>query len=111
MEISIADVSLAHNAVFVDTSGWADTVLHNTKEHERMTAYARVLFASHRPLVTSNYILTELLALITARAPNIPRAEVIQYIQGILSLPWLSVVHIDQDVNQEVWDLLRQSLD
>lgn len=111
MEIRIGDVPSAHNAVFVDTSEWADAVLHNTKGHERMTAYARGLLTSHRPLVTSNYVLTELLALVTSRGSNIPRAEVIQYIQGILSMPWLSVVHVDQDINQETWVLLQQSLD
>ncbi len=50
------------SSVFVDTSGWAEPLVSNSPDHDRMERYYRTLIASKRPLVTTNYILSELVA-------------------------------------------------
>lgn len=98
-------------AVFVDTAGWADPMLHNTPDHARMTAYADQLFASHHPLVTTNYIIVELVALLTSRAHGMPRPDLIRFVNTLISMPWLSVIHVDVATNAEAWALLERMTD
>lgn len=97
--------------VFVDTLGWADPVLKNTPDHERMTAYQNQLFASQRPIVTTNYIITELVALLTIRAHQMSRPNLVSYVNDILAIPWLQVVHIDAATHAEAWAMLEQYTD
>lgn len=70
-------------AVFVDTSGWADPILQNSSEYEAMTEYSRQLMLSNRRLVTTNYVITELVALLTARAHSMPRVDLVQFVNHI----------------------------
>lgn len=97
--------------VFVDTAGWADPVLQNTQAYQEMVAYYRSLLGSHRPIVTTNYVLNELVALLTTRALHVSRAEVVQYVNDILALKWLQVIHVNEGTHHEAWTLLEQSLD
>ncbi len=77
--------------LFVDTSGWADPLLRNTPDHQRMAALYTAILASERPLVTTNYVLSELAALLTTRA----RADILAYVKDIRADPHVYVVHVD----------------
>lgn len=101
----------ASSAVFVDTAGWAEPVLQNTPDHACMAAYADQLFASHRPLVTTNYVIVELVALLTSRAHGMPRPDLIRYINKVTSMPWLRTILIDEATHAEAWALLERMTD
>jgi len=77
--------------LFVDTSGCADPLLRNTPDHQRMAALYTAILASERPLVTTNYVLSELAALLTTRA----RADILAYVKDIRADPHVYVVHVD----------------
>lgn len=96
--------------LFVDTSGWADPILRNTPDHERMAALYADVLASGRPLVTTNYVLSELAALLTTRA-RAPRANILAYLRDIRTDPHVHVVHVDRGLDEQAWDLLDQMLD
>lgn len=72
-------------------------------------AYAE-LVAAKRALVTTNYILSELLALLTARV-RASRPDVLAYLTAIRSDQNVRVVHIDPTLDAAAWDLLAHALD
>lgn len=96
--------------LFVDTSGWADPLLRNTPNHQRMAALYTAVLASGRPLVTTNYVLSELAALLTTRA-RAPRSDILAYVKDIRTDPHVHVVHVDRGLDEEAWGLLDRMLD
>lgn len=95
-------------AVFVDTAGWADPILQNTPDHAGMAAYADQLLASHRPLVTTNYVIVELVVLLASRAHGMPRPDLIRFVNKLTSMPWLRIAHVDEATHAEAWALLER---
>lgn len=96
--------------LFVDTSGWADPILRNTPGHAAMEAYYNEAIARNRILVTTNYIITELVALLTARS-RVPRTQVLSLITRIKEAPRVHIVHIDPAMDAAALALLQQYTD
>jgi predicted nucleic acid-binding protein len=63
-----------------------------------------------RRLVTTNYIITELVALLSSRYHN-PRQQVIKAINAIKMDASVEVVHIERTIDDEAWALLEARLD
>ena len=97
--------------IFVDTSGWADPILRNTPSSGDMVAFYRELMGRQQPIVTTNYVLTEVVALLTIRSHGLTREALIQYIDDLLALTWVEVIQIDRAIHDEAWRLLRQTPD
>jgi uncharacterized protein len=95
------------NSLLVDTSGWADPVLGNTPDHEAMEALYKETVASGRPLVTTNYILAELLALLSSRS-RATRPQILSLIRGIKQLPQLRIIHVSEAIEEAAWNMLEQ---
>ena len=98
------------NSIFVDTSGWADPVLSNTADHAAMIAFYKQIIADERPLVTTNYIITELVALLTTRS-RAPRSRVFDLVNSMQTMPQLRIVHIDVVLHRAAWEMLQQYAD
>lgn len=97
-----------HTAIFVDTAGWADPILRNTESHQLMTVNADDLLSRHSPIVTTNYVINELVALLTNRAHSLPRADLLNYVNKIVAMSWLRYVHVDEELHAEAWGLLQR---
>ena len=67
VQSAVAAVGSPQTRVFVDTSGWANPILQNTPNTAEMVATYRELLNRQQRLVTTNYVLTEVLALLTTR--------------------------------------------
>ncbi|GEM_PF-6287353 len=76
-----------HRAVFVDTDGWVEPLLRSSPHHPATVAYSQKLFTDRIPLVTTNYVLTAVVALLTARPNGPTRPDLIQFVSGIWALP------------------------
>lgn len=63
-----------------------------------------------RKVVTTNYILTELVALLTSPL-RIPRAAIISFVDGVKTSPYVDVVHIDIVLDEQAWRLLTRRQD
>lgn len=96
--------------IFMDTSGWAEPLMGNSPDHAAMTAYYRRLIADKRPLLTTNYVIAELVALLTARS-RFTRPQIITIINRIKGMPRLRIEHIDPAADAEAWALLERSTD
>ncbi|HLY31857.1 MAG TPA: hypothetical protein VKQ36_12580 [Ktedonobacterales bacterium] len=111
---AVTAVSSPLTRVFVDTSGWAEPILQNTSATAELIATYRALLNRQQRLVTSNYVLTEVVALLTARrargthaGTGLTRPDILQYIEDIQALPWVQVIHVDEAIHQEEWRVLR----
>ena len=95
------------SSVFVDTSGRAEPLMGNSADHEQMERYDRALIASKRQVVTTNYIPSELVALLTVRS-HFTRPELLAIVNGTKRITHLSLVHIDPVMDAAAWALLEQ---
>src|SRR5579864_4682281 len=92
--VGVGNRMATRNSLFVDTSGWAyladrSTILH----HEVQTAYQQAL-TRQRLLVTTNYIIAELVALLTSRS-RISRQQIVLFIDALKSAPHVEVIHMN----------------
>lgn len=112
---AVAIVGSPLTPVFVDTSGWAEPLLQNSPATAEMLATHRALMNRRQRLVTSKYVLTEVVALLTARRAHagmsMTRPEILQYVEDIQTLPWVQVTHVDSAIHQEAWRVLRAAPD
>lgn len=96
--------------VFADTSGWACYFLHSQTFHE----LAQKLLWRWRDrgarVVTTNYVLTELAALLT-RPLRVPHEQKVQIIEAIQKAEWVEVAHIDPATDEQAWALWKRRSD
>jgi predicted nucleic acid-binding protein len=96
--------------VFVDTSGWATWVDKSQPFHQRADALLRQWHTDGTFLVTSNYVLVELIALLTSPL-RMPRPMQVALIEDIKAAARVELVHVDPSLDQEAGTLLKSPLD
>ena len=96
--------------LFVDTSGWAYYLDRQDPLHSMIRALVQRTVIQQRHLVTTNYIITELVALLSSRY-HLPRHQVIIAINALKTDTAVEVVHIEQSIDDEAWALLEARLD
>ena len=97
------------NEVFADTSGWASFFRERERHHARAVALMTQWQEENRHVVTTNYVLGELIAL--CERLRVPRSMGISYIQSIRAETWIEIVHIDKQLDVRAWELLENRLD
>lgn len=98
------------NSLFVDTAGWAMLMDDTELRHQAATAIYQGAIASKRRVMTTDYILSELVALLTNRT-RLPRQDLIQFIDSLKSAPQIDIVHVDVGLDAQAWELLKNRLD
>ena len=98
------------NEVFADTSGWANFFVDTEPYHAKAVMLMDRLQQKTRRVVTTNYVLSELLPLLTIRF-RIQRARALKVIEVIRSVPWVEIVHVDEALDAAAWQLLENRLD
>jgi predicted nucleic acid-binding protein len=97
-------------SLFVDTSGWGHLVDPSQAYHEQAASLYRRAREEGTRLVTTNYILTELVALLSSPL-RIPRAKTIAFITSLKSSPYVDIVHVDTTLDAQAWQLLADRPD
>ena len=98
------------DSLFVDTSGWAYLADRHDPFHTLMrTAYDRAL-QEQRLLVTSNYIVAELIALLSSRS-RISRQQILTFADSLDMASFIEVVHIDRALHKLSIELLKARVD
>src|SRR5258708_30609097 len=92
-----ASAMATKGSVFVDTSGWAYLVDRSAELHHSVHAVYQQMMAHRRLLVTTNYIIAELVALLTSRS-RIPRQQIVMFIDALKTSSHVEVIHIDVDL-------------
>ncbi len=96
--------------IFVDTSGWAELLDPSLTHHALAAKIYRQTRQQHQKFITSNYILSELVALLTSPL-RIPRNQIIEFINSLKNSPLVEIVHIDVTLDNQTWHLLTQRED
>lgn len=78
--------------------------------HPLVVALVRQAVLERRRLVTTNYIMTELVALLSSRY-RLPRKQVITAINAIKTDVAVEVVYIERAMDDAAWGLLEARLD
>ena len=97
------------NEVFADTSGWATFLLEDEPHHEKSRLLIAQWKQQNRNIVTTNYVLSELIVLLGSRGQH--RSVVLNNIKTIQSDNWVEIVHIDEALDAKAWQLLANRLD
>lgn len=96
--------------LFADTSGWGSLVDPTQPFHALAANIYRAARRQGRKVVTTNYVLAELVALLTSPL-RIPRPHVVTFLDGLKNSPFIEVVHVDRTMDGEAWNLLRNRQD
>jgi uncharacterized protein len=97
-------------AMFSDTSGWGNLVDPSQPFHTLASNIYRTGRRQSIKFFTTNYILTELVALLTSPL-RISRPAVVAFIDGLKTSPYVDVVHVDDVLDAEAWQLLKARQD
>jgi hypothetical protein len=96
--------------IFADTAGWGHLVDSTQARHVQAATLYRAGKQQGRKFITTNYILAELVALLTSPL-RIPRPTIIAFINSLKSSPYIEIVHIDTALDVQAWQLLSQRQD
>lgn len=96
--------------LFVDTAGWGQIVDPSQEWHIQAATIYRTARQQRRGMITTNYILTELVALLTSPL-RIPRPHVVAFINGLKTSPYIEIVHVSPALDAQAWQLLTQRPD
>jgi predicted nucleic acid-binding protein len=92
--------------VFADTSGWVSYFIRTEPLHATARKLVSQWQADGTRVITTNYILTELVTILTNRFRE-PRLRLFAYADSIRTALWVEIVHIDPALDTEAWNLLR----
>ncbi|HEX6123064.1 MAG TPA: PIN domain-containing protein [Ktedonobacterales bacterium] len=98
------------SSLFVDTSGWGCYIDSNEPLHAATRTVYQQAIAQTRGIVTSNYIIAELAALLQSHT-RLPRAEIVAFIDVLKSSPHIETIYIDPALDAEAWALYKARLD
>ena len=96
--------------LFVDTSGWVCHFDRAQPQHAEATGLIVACASQGRRLVTTNYVVCEVVSLLTSRR-RVPRRKMIECVDALLSWDRLEVVHVDRDLATGAWTLLKDRAD
>jgi predicted nucleic acid-binding protein len=96
--------------VFVDTAGWAVLFVRTEPQHAQASSVFQTWKQEGHYLITTNYILAELMALFTSPL-RVPRPVQFRYIDVIRSTPYVNIVHVDPTLDAAAWALLKSRPD
>jgi predicted nucleic acid-binding protein len=96
--------------IFADTAGWGHIADPSQPYHSLASAIYNRIQQQGDKLVTTNYVITELVALM--RSPlRMPRPTIIAFIEGLKASPYIEVVHVDVESDRLAWELLAKRPD
>ena len=89
---------------FADTSGWAAWLARREPVHDLAVSLVARARRDGRHLVTTNYVLMELAALL-ASPLRLPRGQQIQLMTDLRVANWVDIIHIDSALDSAAWAL------
>ncbi len=98
------------NRLFIDTSGWASLFVTRESHHPQARQHFTQANQQNQPIITSNYIISELVALLHSPLRQ-PRSRVFEIINAIRTASYIQIVHVDTAIDQAAWALCQNRPD
>lgn len=96
--------------LFADTSGWGNLVDTSQPYHALAAALYRMARQQGRKVITTNYIVAELVTLMTSPL-RIPRPRIVAFIESMRTSPYVKIVHVDAELDEQAWQLFKSRQD
>ena len=96
--------------LFVDTSGWSCYLVEDEEHHEDAITICQRYIESGRNLVTTNYVLSELFALLMARK-RLPRSAIVAAVETMITQEFIHIIQITEEIDTATLDLLKNRQD
>jgi predicted nucleic acid-binding protein len=96
--------------LFVDTSGWGHLIDPTQAFHHQAADLYRKARQERHKIITTNYIIAELVALLTSPL-GIPRSAIVAFVENLRSSTYVQVIHIDSVLDEQTWQLLKSRQD
>ena len=93
--------------IFADTAGWGHLIDSSQPCHAQAAGIYRKTRQEGRRLITTNYILTELVALLISPL-RIPRPKIAAFVESLKASPNVEIVHIDAALDGRSWEFFKQ---
>jgi uncharacterized protein len=97
-------------SLLIDTSGWGNLIDPTQPFHQQTAILYRAARQQKHRILTTNYIITEVIALLTSPL-RIPRPQIIAFIQSLRDSPYIEILHIDSETDAQSWQLLASRQD
>ena len=98
------------NKIFVDTSGWANFLVSSEPFHLQTKNLMMQWQSQKRVVVTSNYVIAELVALLSSPL-NVSKPLQIKIIEQMKATSWFEIVHITPELDAQTWELVKSRPD
>lgn len=99
-----------NDSVFIDTAGWANLFIATESCHQQAVQWFSQARQQKSKMVTTNYILLELVALLNSRV-RISHTKLFDYIEAAKTAPYINLIHIDAAIDTAAWTLLKNRPD
>lgn len=96
--------------LFVDTAGWASLFISTESYHVKAVKHFEQAKETSTGLVTTNYVISELVALLPTRQ-RISRNDLFQYVDSIRLASFVDTVHISSETDLAAWNLCKSRSD
>lgn len=96
--------------IFADTAGRGHLLDSAQPYHTQATTFYRSARQQGRRLVTTNYVIAELAALLHSPL-RIPRPMIVNLITNLKTSLWIDVLHVSSEMDDQAWQLFSQRLD
>ncbi|MCX5964799.1 MAG: VapC toxin family PIN domain ribonuclease [Cyanobacteria bacterium] len=98
------------NSLFIDTSGWASIIVPTEQHHTIATHHFRQAILTQQPILTSNYIITELVALLQSPL-RLPRSAIFSQVDIIRNNTLVQHISMTPDLDKAAWELCKKRPD
>ena len=98
------DVSFSRR-VFVDTSAYYSATVTRDRNHGRASVTMEHLILTHRPLVTTNFVLAELHGLLVSRTE---RTLAVDALTRIKASPLTTFIRVQEEDEDRAWAIVTQ---
>ena len=96
--------------LFVETAGWAEIIDNKQSQHLAATALYQTARQRRRRFITTNYVLAELIALLT-RPMRLPRSQIVMVVGRLRTSPHVEIIYVDPILDELAWQLLAARQD
>ncbi|GAX40622.1 hypothetical protein NIES4075_15880 [Tolypothrix sp. NIES-4075] len=96
--------------LFGDRSFWGNLIDPTQNYHTLAANFYRTARQQQRKVIITNYIISELVALLTSPL-RLPRNATSAFIQGLKTSPYVEIIHVDAILDAQAWNLLASRED
>lgn len=96
--------------IFADTAGWGHLMDTAQPYHTQATGIYRNARQQGRHLITTNYVIAELAALLHSPL-RIPKPMIVNLLTNLKTSIWIDVLHVSSEIDKQAWQLFSQRLD